>query len=82
MSSNFIQLILRYCRLFTLLMRVNKTSGLTLHPKHTCSILVRALISRERKEKKSPVLLTTYGHFSQLVRALFSLKAYWMRISS
>ena len=65
--------MLRYRRFFTLSMKVNKTSALTLSPKYGCSTLEHSLGSRDMRKPTKTELISkkTSGYFSQLVLALF-----------
>ena len=52
-------------------------SVLILLSKYACSAIKRALMSRDMKiDDNNKFLLITSGHFPQMARALFPLKAY------
>lgn len=52
---SLVELILKYCPLFSCLWKLKKTSSLTLFPKYTCFTLVCALESRDVKGDENRV---------------------------
>ena len=64
---------MRYRRFFTLSMKVNKTSALTISPKYACSTIKHSLGSSDMTKATKTELISkkTSSYFSQLVLALF-----------